>query len=94
MTTPRLYGRSAGHSNRAGRSGGGFLIIDPGIIERTGSLYVPRTLGAGTFRDMAKRTLEELDAVLQQAGLPSLADLRRKDFTEEQIQSRHDSAYS
>jgi hypothetical protein len=35
---------------------------------------------------MAKRTLEELDAVLQQAGLPSLADLRREGVTEEQIQ--------
>jgi hypothetical protein len=30
--------------------------------------------------------LEELDAVLQQAGLPHLADLRREGFTEEQIQ--------
>ena len=47
---------------------------------------MPRTLGAGAFRNMAKRTLEELDAVLQQAGLPSLADLRREGFTEEQIQ--------
>jgi len=35
---------------------------------------------------MPKRTLEELDAVLQQAGLPSLAALRRDGFTEEQIQ--------
>ena len=35
---------------------------------------------------MAESTLEELDAALQQAGLPSLADLRREGFTEEQIQ--------
>jgi hypothetical protein len=47
---------------------------------------MPRTLGAGAFRNMAKRTLEELDAVLQQAGLPSLVDLRREGFTEEEIQ--------
>ena len=35
---------------------------------------------------MAESTLDELDAALQQAGLPSLADLRREGFTEEQIQ--------
>ena len=36
---------------------------------------------------MAERTLKELDAALQQAGLPSLADLRREGFTEGQIQT-------
>ena len=35
---------------------------------------------------MAESTLDELDAALQQAGLPSLADLRREGFNEEEIQ--------
>ncbi len=43
-------------------------------------------MGSAHTGDMTKRTLEELDAVLRQAGLPSLADLRRKGFTEEDIQ--------
>jgi hypothetical protein len=36
---------------------------------------------------MPKQTLEELDAALQQAGFPSLAEMRRQGFTEEQIQT-------
>jgi hypothetical protein len=75
--------------NPAGRfpdRSAGLSFNPPRINGRAGPLFMPRTLGAGAFRNMAKRTLEELDAVLRQAGLPGLADLRRQGFTEVQIQ--------
>jgi hypothetical protein len=39
------------------------------------------------MRDLIGHTFEELDAVLQQAGLPNLTDLRGEGFNEEEIQN-------
>jgi hypothetical protein len=66
---------------------GGLYTVTPQDFRGARRVWIQtdswRGFGIG---DMGKRTLEELDAVLQQAGLPNLADLRREGFTEEQIQ--------